>query len=259
MQPRSLRSRHLRSSLRSRMSRTISSLAQQHCLAASGMSAWPTPAAFTGSAPSSNWPRKASRSSGLRTGTSACLPRNAATAPGEFRFSDRSHRLDVAFHSGTAILGGKRVVAWKYRQEGHQVRRAGGSGRFQQSAAWAAADVLRVLQAGDLPKGRDVYKRLKEDLAGIDEIRIDGPDGNTYRIYDIIRFREVIYVLDARAKKSTEGGNITKADKRTLLERKKAAEADYKANEVRYKRDYAIRAQVRAALGAARQPKPKGA
>jgi phage-related protein len=123
----------------------------------------------------------------------------------------------------------------------------------------AATDVLRVLQAGDLPKGRDVYKRLKEDLAGIDEIRIDGPDGNTYRIYDIIRFREVIYVLDARAKKSTEGGNITKADKRTLLERKKAAEADYKANEVRYKRDYAIRAQVRAALEAARQPKPKGA
>jgi hypothetical protein len=58
---------------------------------------------------------------------------------------------------------------------------------------------------------------------------------------------------------STEGGNITKADKRTLLERKKAAEADYKANEVRYKRDYAIRAQVRAALEAARQPKPKGA
>ena len=53
----------------------------------------------------------------------------------------------------------------------------------------AATDVLRVLQSGEIPKGRDFCKRLKEYLAGIDEIRIDGPDGNTYRIYDILRFR----------------------------------------------------------------------
>lgn len=56
----------------------------------------------------------------------------------------------------------------------------------------AATDVLRLLQSGELPKGRDVYTRLKEGLTRIDEIRIDGPDGNTYRIYDIIRFREAI-------------------------------------------------------------------
>lgn len=123
----------------------------------------------------------------------------------------------------------------------------------------AATDVLEVLQRGEFPKGRDVYDRLKGDLAGIDEIRIDGPDGNTYRVYDIIRFPEVVYVIDARAKKSTEGGKITKADTRRLIERKKAAEADYRANETTYKRDYAFRAQVRTALEKARQPKPKGA
>ncbi len=41
-------------------------------------------------------------------------------------------------------------------------------------------------------------------------------------------------MLDARAKPSTEGGNITNAEKRTWLERRRAAEADYKTNEANY-------------------------
>jgi len=170
------------------------------------------------------------------------------------------HMLQV--NSGTAIL--KHKVSSPGSIDKKVVRFVGQAvrddfRRLPPEVHEAATDVLLVLQAGEIPKGRGVYKRLKEDLAGIDEIRIDGPDGNTYRIYDIIRFPEVVYVLDARAKKSTEGGNITKTDKRTLLERKKAAEADYKTNEAGYKRDSAIRAKVRAALETARQPKPKGA
>jgi hypothetical protein len=35
-------------------------------------------------------------------------------------------------------------------------------------------------------------------------------------------------------------------------------EADYKTNEASYMHDYAIRAQMRAAIETARQPKPKG-
>jgi phage-related protein len=121
-----------------------------------------------------------------------------------------------------------------------------------------ATTLLGVLQSGNIPKGKDRYKSLKNKLSGIDEIRIDGEDGNTYRIYDIISYPEIVYVLDARAKKSTEGGNIPKADEVRLLARKKAADADYKTNEAIYKRDFAVRAQRRAALEALRKPKPKG-
>jgi phage-related protein len=44
-------------------------------------------------------------------------------------------------------------------------------------------------------------------LNGVAEIRSNGADGNTYRVYTVIIFKEIIYVLDAGAKKSSQGGS----------------------------------------------------
>lgn len=128
-----------------------------------------------------------------------------------------------------------------------------------------ANSVLTVLQSGAMPKGKNRYASLDGDLKGIDEIKIDGEDGNTYRIYDIIRFEEVIYILNAGAKKSKKGNAIPQADVDRLLGRKKLAEADYKVNESKYKVEYEERSKRRAPIEEAKKLleeanrlKPKG-
>jgi phage-related protein len=66
-----------------------------------------------------------------------------------------------------------------------------------------AITALSDLQNGRIPKsGR--YKELTDNdkLRGVGEIRLNGDDGNTYRVYNVICLREVIYVLDAGVKKS---------------------------------------------------------
>lgn len=115
-------------------------------------------------------------------------------------------------------------------------------------------DVVRnqaIATLSDLQNNRqpppDRYKELTGNakLNGIAEIRINADDGNTYRVYEIVTYREVIYVLDAGAKKSPRGNEIPRQDINTLEKRRKSAEADYKKNVEVYRTSFAEREKRR--------------
>lgn len=96
----------------------------------------------------------------------------------------------------------------------------------------------------------DRYKELtgNSKLSGVAEIRINADDGNTYRVYEIVAYREVIYVLDAGAKKSPRGNEISRQDVNMLDKRRQSAETDYNKNQEAYQKSFAMREQRRARL-----------
>jgi phage-related protein len=84
------------------------------------------------------------------------------------------------------------------------------------------------------------FTDLKGNLAGIGEVKIKF-NTNTYRIYSVAIFKEVLYLLEAGIKKSTRGGEIPLQDERRLELRLKAAKDDYKTNKAEYQEAYAER------------------
>jgi phage-related protein len=115
------------------------------------------------------------------------------------------------------------------------------------------------LQNGGWPEA-DRYK----DIAGVGEIRLNH-DKDTYRVYNVVSYKEVLYVLEAGIKKSVRGGTIPQQDMRRLEKRCKAAKDDYKANQSVYQASYLERERRRKAYDKAMQDglqpasrKPKG-
>ncbi len=128
-----------------------------------------------------------------------------------------------------------------------------------------AIAAISALQNGQRPSaGR--YKDLtgNDKLAGVGEIRMNH-DGDTYRVYNVVTYKEVLYVLEAGIKKSVRGGAIPQQDIKRLEARCKRAKEDYEANKPAYQVGYAQRAsrrqQYKKALEArlrAAERKPKG-
>jgi phage-related protein len=129
-----------------------------------------------------------------------------------------------------------------------------------------ALAALTDLQNGRWPTGGR-YKNLtgNDKLAGVGEIRLN-QDGDTYRIYTVVAYREVLYLLDAGIKKSVRGGAIPQQDVSRLEKRCKSAKDDYKENLAAYQIAYAERAErrrrhfeaIEAKMQALRVRKPKG-
>src|ERR1700722_17452757 len=102
---------------------------------------------------------------------------------------------------------------------------------------------------------RDQRKSLSGELAGIDEVRISF-DGDTYRVYDLIEFNEVIYILDAGMKKSPRSKEIPQQQVDRLIARRKMARDDYLKNKALYLAEQQSRLQRRKAWADARTPRP---
>ncbi len=118
-----------------------------------------------------------------------------------------------------------------------------------------AADVLITALQNNRPLPVKRHDRLKGTLSGITELKIPC-DSNTYRVYDLVEYEEVIYVLDAGMKKSNEKSEIPSWQVTTLEARKKAAKSDYAENEAKYKAEFEDRETRREQ--AQHLPKPRG-
>ncbi|HEV3088150.1 MAG TPA: type II toxin-antitoxin system RelE/ParE family toxin [Candidatus Elarobacter sp.] len=81
---------------------------------------------------------------------------------------------------------------------------------------------LYLAEIGELHKS---VKALRGELAGVDEIVVDGGDADTYRMLYMARLGDVIYALDAFKKKSTKGKNLAKRDLQRIKARLKTARA----------------------------------
>jgi phage-related protein len=109
-----------------------------------------------------------------------------------------------------------------------------------------ATGSLSDLQNGRIPTGKR-YDFLKGALTGIGEIRLDDDD-KTYRVYNVIAYPEVVYVIDAGIKKSPHGSKIPDVDKKRLIARKKVVDEDYRHNAPIYKESFEIRRGRRESL-----------
>lgn len=117
-----------------------------------------------------------------------------------------------------------------------------------------AIAALSDLQNGRTPKaGR--YKELTDNdkLRGVGEVRLNGDDGNTYRVYNVVCLREVIYILEAGVKKSVRGAAIPQQDIERLEKRRKKAQ-----NKEAYKRTFEVRRVGREAFQVQLSRRPKG-
>ena len=122
-----------------------------------------------------------------------------------------------------------------------------------------AIAALSDLQNGRTPKaGR--YKELTDNdkLRGVGEVRLNGDDGNTYRVYNVVCLREVIYILEAGVKKSVRGAAIPQQDIERLEKRRKKALEDYAQNKEAYKRTFEVRRVGREAFQVQLSRRPKG-
>jgi phage-related protein len=118
-----------------------------------------------------------------------------------------------------------------------------------------AADARTTAIQNHQPLPRSQRKSPSGKLTGIDEVRILF-DGDTYRVYHLLEFAEVVYILDAEMKKSPKGGKIPKPESDLLEKRKKAAENDYKRNKDVYRAAMEERLARRKALEPSVEPKP---
>ena len=98
-----------------------------------------------------------------------------------------------------------------------------------------------------------------DKLKGVGELRID-EDGDTYRVYELLQSKEVLYVLDAGKKKSKKGGAIPQEDITRLEERRSVAVQDYTRHKDYYVRNFEDRATRRKLIEdtLAARLKPKG-
>lgn len=119
----------------------------------------------------------------------------------------------------------------------------------------AADGRMTVVQNG----GRLPSKQAKDltvgKLSGISEIRIPY-DADTFRVYYVAAYREVVYVLDAGMKKSPREDEIPQPQVRRLVERKKVAETHYSTNKAALQSRYAARAGNRAKMEAKKATTP---
>lgn len=118
---------------------------------------------------------------------------------------------------------------------------------------WEAVAALSDLQNGRRPYGgrcRDLG--ADRSLSNITEVRLNH-EGNTYRIYVVAIFREVVYVLEASMKKSVKGNMIPQQDVRRLELRYKRAREDYDSNSREYRTEYSERAYRRDQFAKARE------
>ncbi|MDQ6717693.1 MAG: XRE family transcriptional regulator [Gemmatimonadota bacterium] len=91
---------------------------------------------------------------------------------------------------------------------------------------WALLDV----QYGDTPDGAKLFgEGLPHEIWKIAEDH----DGNTYRAAYMVKFPEIVYVLDVFMKKSKSGIKTPQADKNRVLERFKAAKRHYDENHLK--------------------------
>jgi len=123
-----------------------------------------------------------------------------------------------------------------------------------------ATAALSLLQNNKRIAGKKFSLLTGNDkLKGIGELRYD-EDGDTYRVYEILQSKEVIYVLDAGKKKSKKGGAIPQEDINRLEERRLVAIDDYNRNQGYYALKFEERAKRRKTVEdmLAPQLKPKG-
>jgi hypothetical protein len=119
----------------------------------------------------------------------------------------------------------------------------------------SADQAIDTLQNGrQLPP--KMFRSLKRNLAGIDEIRLPYDD-DTYRIYVYQGCPSVIMVLDAGIKKSTEGGNIPKWQTERLETRLSTARRYCKDNGDALKSAHESRKARKAVFENATTAKPK--
>jgi phage-related protein len=120
-----------------------------------------------------------------------------------------------------------------------------------------AADARTTAIQNYRPLPRNQRQSLSGKLAGIDEVRILS-DGDTYRVYHLVEFGEVIYVLDAGMKKSPTGSGMPKPQSEMLEMRKKFAYDDYDRNKEAYRAAMQQRLSRRMALEPSAAPRPRG-
>lgn len=97
-----------------------------------------------------------------------------------------------------------------------------------------AADARTTAIQNHRPLPRNQRQSLSGKLAGIDEVRILSY-GDTYRVYHLVEFVEVIYILDAGMKKSPTGSRVPQPQLEMLEKRKKFAQDDYDRNKEVYR------------------------
>lgn len=86
---------------------------------------------------------------------------------------------------------------------------------------------IRAAQAGG--KHPDAKPLKGFGGAGVLEI-VENHDGDTYRAMYTVKFKDVIYVLDAFQKKSKTGSRLAKVDIERIKSRLKLAEQHYNEN-----------------------------
>jgi phage-related protein len=91
------------------------------------------------------------------------------------------------------------------------------------------AKMLTGLEVARLGGKHEAAKPWKGEGPGIFEMAVE--DGDAYRFVYTVRFKEVVYVLHAFQKKSTQGIKTPEREIETVRKRLKHATADY---EVRY-------------------------
>ena len=103
-----------------------------------------------------------------------------------------------------------------------------------------AEGALSVLQNGGvLPRGD--YESLKgRTLVGITEIKLPWKS-DEYRVYQVVEFNEVIFVLDAGMKKSPRGGEIPQDQIERLEARLQRARETYEVNKALFVRRFGER------------------
>ncbi len=93
------------------------------------------------------------------------------------------------------------------------------------SVGEAADGAVTLLQNGQVPTRKGLWRVLKGKLRGIGEIRIN--DGtNTFRVYVWLGCEPALYVLDAGMKKSPTGSEIPQWQQDRLEERRGRAAKD---------------------------------
>lgn len=89
----------------------------------------------------------------------------------------------------------------------------------------AADGAVTLLQNGQVPARKGLWRMLKGKLRGIGEIRIN--DGtNTFRVYVWLGCEAALYILDAGMKKSPTGGEIPQWQQDRLVDRRERAALD---------------------------------
>jgi phage-related protein len=102
-----------------------------------------------------------------------------------------------------------------------------------------AADQAITQIQNEKPLPAKMFKPLKENLSGIDEVVLPY-DSDTYRVY-VALYKSAIYILDAGIKKSKTGHEIPPNQKERLIRRREQASKDYETNKAEIERFAAAR------------------